>query len=99
VTTYASFLASNDIAITLEGQLVAQTPAANRPEIQKLELLPGEARFTISTALDQDYTIEGSSNLIDWPTILDEFTATNTVSVRTVAVPPSPALFFRILED
>jgi hypothetical protein len=95
----ATALNPNDIQYRLRGQWVARAPVSVPLQINAFQVSSGQLTFTIATTPDQSYTILGSTNLTDWPTIVDQFTATNNPTVRNVSQPASPLNYFRIRQD
>ena len=95
----ATALNPNDIQYRLRGQLVARAPVSVPLQINAFQVSSGQLTFTIATTPDQSYTILGSTNLTDWATIVDQFTATNNPTVRNVSQPESPLNYFRIRQD
>ena len=95
----ATALNPNDIQYRLRGQLVARAPVSVPLQINAFQVSSGQLTFTIATTPDQSYTILESTNLTDWPTIVDQFTATNNPTVRNVSQPASPLNYFRIRQD
>jgi len=90
----------NDVQYRFRGLLIARATASAPIQITSFGLTPGQLNFAIATTPGQSYTILGSTNLIDWPGILDQFTATNNLSQRTVASPaPLPRQYFRVRQD
>lgn len=90
----------DDVQYRLRGQLVAKAPVSVTLQITDFRKAPGQLNFTVATTPGQSFTIEGSTNLTDWPTVVDQFTATNNPTVRSVAPPPgSPPHFFRVRRD
>src|SRR5688572_16851766 len=56
--------------------------------------------FSIATTTGQTYSILASTNLTDWPEIIDQFVATNSPSERAVTLPaPLPQQYFRVRRD
>jgi hypothetical protein len=95
----ATALNPNDIQYRLRGQLVARAPVSAPLQINAFQVSSGQLIFTIATTPDQSYTILGSTNLTDWATIVDQFTATNNPTVRNVSQPASPLNYFRVRQD
>jgi hypothetical protein len=95
----ATALNPNDIQYRLRGQLVARAPVSVPLQINAFQVSPGQLTFTIATTPGQSYMILGSTNLADWATIVDQFTATNNPTVRNVSRLASPLKFFRIRRD
>jgi hypothetical protein len=94
-------LAPNDLQYRFRGKLVGRASSASVPlQISSFGLAAGQLNFTIATTPGQSYTILGSSNLADWPTVIDQFTATSNSTERTVALPAeSPSQYFRVRQD
>ena len=95
----ATALNPNDIQYRLRGQLVARAPVSVLLQVNAFQVSPGQLTFTIATTPGQSYTILGSTNLADWTTIVDQFTATNNPTVRNVSRLASPLKFFRVRRD
>lgn len=96
----ASVQSPNDLQYRLRGQLVARAAAPVPLRINSFQLSSGQLGFSIATTPGQSFTILASTNLTDWPTTIDQFTATNNPTVRTVALPASlPQQFFRVRRD
>jgi hypothetical protein len=95
----ATALNPNDVQYRLRGQLVAWAPVSVPLQINAFQVSPGQLTFTIATTPGQSYTILGSTNLADWATIVDQFTATNNPTVRNVSRLASPLKFFRVRRD
>jgi hypothetical protein len=90
----------NDLQYQLRGRLVARAAASLPLRISSFQSSSGRLDFTIATTPGQSFTILASTNLTDWPVTIDQFTATNNPSVRTVALPASlPQQFFRVRQD
>jgi len=90
----------NEVQYRFRGQLVGRAAASAPVQITSFQLIPGQLSFMIATTPAQSYTIFGSSNLMDWPEIIDQFTATNSLSERTVGLPfPLPQQYFRVRRD
>jgi hypothetical protein len=90
----------NDVQYRFRGQLVARATASVPSQINSFQFSAGQLNFTIATTPGQAYTILGSTNLADWPEIIDQFTATNSLAERTVALPASlPRQYFRVRQD
>jgi hypothetical protein len=92
-------IAPGDVNYRLRGQLVARAPVSVPLQINTFQVSSGQITFTIATTPGQLYTILGSTNLTDWPTIIDQFTATNNPTVRNVSQPASPINFFRVRQN
>ena len=92
-------IAPGDVNYRLRGQLVARAPVSVPLQINIFQVFSGQITFTIATTPDQSYTILGSTNLTDWATIVDQFTATNNPTVRNVSQPASPLNYFRVRQD
>jgi hypothetical protein len=95
----ATALNPNDIQYRLRGQWVARAPVSVPLKFNAFQVSSGQLTFTIATTPGQSYTILGSTNLTDWPTIIDQFTATNNPMVRNVSRPASPLKFFRVRQN
>ena len=96
----ASVQSPNDLQYRLRGQLVARSAASVALRINSFQLSSGQLGFTIATTPGQSFTILASTNLTDWPATVDQFTATNNPTVRTVAPPAMlPQQFFRVRQD
>jgi hypothetical protein len=90
----------NDVQYRFRGQLVGRAAASLPVQIDSFRMTPGQLHFMITTTTDQSYTILGSTNPIDWPEIIDQFTATNSLSERIVTLPsPLPRQYFRVRQD
>jgi hypothetical protein len=104
VTGYGTLLNTNDVVFRLQGQIVARATApASGPSvplvIQSWQRDTNSLTFTIETTPGLSFTILGSTNLVDWPVIVDQFTATTNPTTRIVAPPPEAAQFFRVRQD
>lgn len=87
----------NDVQYRFRGQLVAAAAAPAPVEIHSFHVNAGQLYFSIATVPGQSYTILGSTNLEGWSEILDQFTATETLTERTLAMPASqPQYYFRV---
>jgi hypothetical protein len=96
----ASVQNPNDLQYRLQGQLVARSAAPVPLRINSFQLSSGQLGFTLATTPGQSFTILASTNLTDWLTPVDQFTATNNPTVRTVALPAAPPQqFFRVRQD
>src|SRR6266446_2412123 len=96
----ASVQSPNDLQYRLRGQLVARSAASVPLRINSFQLSSGQLGFTIATTPGQSFTILASTNLTDWPATVDQFTATNDLTVRIVALPASRSQqFFRVRQD
>jgi hypothetical protein len=95
----ATAVSANDVQYRLRGQWVARAPVSVPLQINTFQVSSGQITFTIATTPDQSYTILGSTNLTDWATIVDQFTATNNPTIRNVSQPESPLNFFRVRQD
>lgn len=90
----------NDVQYRFRGQLVARAAASAPLQITSFRLTPSQLHFTITTTTGQSYTIFGSTNLTDWPVVIDQFAATNNPTERTVALPAAlPEQYFRVRQD
>ena len=83
----------------LVGQWVARAPVSVPLQINTFQVSSGQLTFTIATTPGQSYTILGATNLTDWATIVDQFTATNNPTIRNVSQPESPLNYFRVRQD
>jgi len=95
----ATVQSPNDLQYRLQGELVAKAAASVPLRINSFQLSLGQLGFTIATTPGQSFTILASTNLSDWATTVDQFTATNNPTVRTVALPALPQQFFRVRQD
>ena len=96
----SSVQSPNDLQYRLRGQLVAKAAASAPLRINSFQLTSGQLGFTMATTPGQSFTIQASTNLTDWPIIVDQFTATNNPTVRTVTLPTSlPRHYFRVRKD
>ena len=90
----------NDVQYRFRGQLVGRAAASVPLQITSFRLIPGQLNFTIASIPGQAYTILSSTNLVDWPEVVDQFTATNSLSERTIALPAHlPQQYFRTRKD
>lgn len=90
----------NDVLYRFRGQIVARAAAPTPLQITSFQVSSGQLRFLIATVPGQAYSILGSTNLTDWPEVLDQFTATNSPSERIVALPAAQRWqFFRVRSD
>lgn len=93
----ATALNPDDVQYRLRGQMIARTPAPVPLNINSFQIAPGQLTFTIATTPGRALTIEGSTNLADWPEVVDQFTATNNPTIRSVPIPGGPPWhFFRV---
>jgi len=96
----ASVQSPNDLQYRLRGQLAATSAASVPLRICSFQLSSGQLGFTIATTPGQSFTVLASTNLTDWPTTVDQFTATNNPTVRIVALPATRSQqFFRVRQD
>jgi hypothetical protein len=95
----AKTIAPGTVNYRLVGQLVAQAPVSVPLQINTFQASSGQLTFTIATTPGQSYTILGATNLTDWATIVDQFTATNNPTIRNVSQPASPLNYFRIRQN
>jgi len=90
----------NDVQYRFRGTLVARSTAPAPPQINSFQVSPGALTFSIATTPGQAYTILGSTNLTDWLMIIDQFTATNGTTDRTVTQPAVlPQQYFRVRQE
>ena len=92
-------IAPGTVNYRLVGQLVARAPVTVPLKINTLRVSSGQITFTIATTPNQSYTILESTNLTDWTTSVDQFTATNNPMVRNVSRSASPKKYFRVRQD
>ena len=92
-------IAPGTVNYRLVGQLVARAPKSVPLQINAFQVSPGQITFTIAATPGQSYTILGSTNLTDWPAIVDQFTATNNPTVRIVSRPASPLNYYRVRQN
>jgi hypothetical protein len=93
-------ISTNDLQYRFRGQLVGRASAVRPLQITSFQVAPGQLNFTISTTPGQTYTILGSTDLRDWPVVIDQFTATNNPTERAVVLPASlPQQYFRVRQD
>lgn len=90
-------IAPGTVNFRLRGQLVARASVSVPLQINTFHVSPGQFTLTIATTPGQPYSILGTTNLADWTTIVDQFTATNNPTVRNI--PASPLQFFRVRQD
>lgn len=96
----ASAINPDDLQYQLRGQLVARASMPVPLRIASFEWSAGQLEFNLDTTPGRSYSILASSDFTDWSTVIDQFTATNTSSVRTIALPdPPPQQFFRVRQD
>jgi hypothetical protein len=96
----ARTITAGDVKYRLRGQLVARAPVSVPLQINAFQVSPEQITFTIATTPGQSYTILESTNLTDWTTSIDQFTATNNPTVRNVSRPaPPPLKYFRVRQD
>lgn len=96
----ATALSPDDVQYRFRGQVVARAPVSVPLQINAFRVSPGQLTFTIATTPGQAYTILGSADLTNWPTIVDQFTATTNPTIRNVSWPtPPPAQYFRVRRD
>ena len=95
----ATAVSANDVQYRLRGQWVARAPVSVPLKFNAFQVSSGQITFTIATTPGQSYTILGSTNLTDWPTIIDQFTATNNPTIRNVSRSASPLKFFRVRQN
>lgn len=90
----------NDVQYRFRGQLVARASMSAPLQIKSFQFSPGQLNFTIATTPGQSYAILGSTNLQDWPTVVDQFMATNHFTERMVPLPaPVPEQYFSVRRD
>lgn len=100
ITGSVSVANPNDVQYRFRGQLVAKSAATTPLQIHSFQITTGQLSFNISTVPGQAYTILGSTNLIDWLAVVDQFTATNTLTERIVIQPAwLPHQYFRVRQD
>ena len=96
----ASVQSPNDLQYRLRGQLVARAATSVPLLIDSFQTSSGQLGFTIATTPGRSFTILASTNLTDWPATVDQFTATNNPTVRTVTLPALlPQQYFRVRQD
>lgn len=100
ISGVATAQSPNDVQYRLRGQIVARAAAPVTLAIESFEINAGQLEFTISTLPGASYTILSSTNLTDWPTAIDQFTATNNPTTRGIPLPSLlPEQFFRVRQD
>ena len=89
-----------EVQYRFRGQLVATAAATAPLQINSFQVSPGQLSFTIATMPGQSYSILSSTNLTDWPVVVDQFTATSNPTERTITLPTSlPQQHFRVRQD
>jgi hypothetical protein len=99
VSGTATAVNPNDVQYRLRGQFVARTPVSVPLQINTFQVSPSLFTFTIATTPERSYTILGSTNLTDWATIVDQFTATTNPTVLNISRPALPLMYFRVRQD
>jgi len=74
------------------GQIVARE--VKRPVIEDFVITETQLRFTFETEPGKTYTIMGSDDLLDFSIEVDQFTATETQTIRNVTNSPDLGRFF-----
>jgi hypothetical protein len=100
ITGKASAFSTNDVVYRLRGVLVASAPALAPITISSFTLAPAELGVTISTTPGRTYSVLGYTNLAGSAAVLDQFTATNSTTTRTIPRSPTAAeQYFRVRLD
>jgi len=100
ITGSLTVASPNDVQYRFRGQLVARAAAPTPLQINSFQVSPGQLRFVMATVPGRAYSILGSTNLADWPEVVDQFTATNTTTERFVVQPSLlPQQYFRVRQD
>ncbi len=81
------------------GQIIATASSAAPLMVGNLEVTPGNLSFTIATMPGKTYTILGSTDLFDFSTVIDQFTATETQTSRDIAITLLDQQFFILREE
>jgi hypothetical protein len=97
ISVTASVLSTNDLLYQVRGLVQARTAVSVPLQIAAFQGSSNQLTFRIATTPGSSYTILGSSDLVNWPTVVDQFTATTNPTVRNIAWPTSsPEQYFRI---
>jgi len=90
-------ISTNDLQYRVRGSVQARAPVPIPLKIAGFQAQPGNLIFTITTTPGQSYSILGSSDALNWPTVVDQFTATTNPTVRNVAWPTPPSIqYFQV---
>ena len=85
VTGNGSAFSANDLVYRLQGVLVAAAPVLAPISILSLTLAPAQLGVTITTTSGRAYSVLGYTNLAGPAMVLDQFTATNSTTARTIS--------------
>jgi hypothetical protein len=97
ISVTGTVINTNDLKYRIRGKVQARAPVTIPLKIAAFQVSAGQLAFTIATTPGKSYTILGSSDLINWPTTVDQFTATTNPTVRNVAWPaPPPRQYFQV---
>ncbi len=89
----------NDLNYSAQGQILAKSTTTTPLEVANFEITPGQLQFNMPTEPGKSYSILGSQDLIDWSTVLYQFTATSNSEAIQIALDLAPKQFFRIRQD
>lgn len=88
----------NDLSYSAQGQILATT--TTKPlEVADFVVSPGQLQFNMPTTPGKSYSILSSQDLLDWSTVLHQFTATSNSEAIQIALDLFPKQFFRIRQD
>ena len=81
------------------GQIVGTAPNTTPLIVGNLVVTPGQLGFSIPTTPGKTYTILGSTDLLDFSTIIDQFTAVDSQTARNIAITLQNQQFFILREE
>lgn len=96
---HGTLIFSDDLAYTLDGQLVARATAAAPPLRIGLNISADQLVLAINTEIGSKYTILSATNLPDPPIVLESFTATENPTLITNRLSGAPQQYFRVRQD
>lgn len=89
----------NDLNYSAQGQILATATTTKPLEVADFVVSPGQLQFNMPTEPGKSYSILGSQDLLDWSTVLHQFTATSNSEAIQIALDLFPKQFFRIRQD
>lgn len=96
----ASAINPEDVQYRFRGQIVARAPLNIPLRITAFPAAADQIHFTVATTAGRTYTISASGDLMDWSTVLDQFTTSAISTTRTIPRPSHPPTqFFRVRQD
>jgi len=98
-TGTATLISENDVSYSVTGQILARAGGSAVLRVSDFQVEAGRLNFSLATRPGRAYTVLGSTDLVDWTTVVHQFIAESEAEAVEIAVGLLPGQFFRIREE